>query len=50
MERVLGIDGVFINARDPKALSDWYREHLGVPIESGQTCGTMISSGFRSIS
>ena len=33
MEKVLGIGGVFLRSRDPKALSEWYREHLGLPIE-----------------
>jgi predicted enzyme related to lactoylglutathione lyase len=37
MERVLGIGGVFFKARDPQALAAWYREHLGVPVEAGQT-------------
>ena len=32
MERVTGIGGVFFRARDPKALLDWYSEHLGVPV------------------
>jgi predicted enzyme related to lactoylglutathione lyase len=45
MERVLGIGGVFIEARDPKSLAGWYREHLGVPVDSGQTYGMMISAG-----
>lgn len=45
MERVLGIGGVFIKARDPKALAAWYREHLGIAIESGQTYGMMTSAG-----
>lgn len=27
---VLGIGGLFFRARDPDALSTWYREHLGV--------------------
>ena len=30
--RVHGIGGVFFKARDPKALADWYREHLGFPV------------------
>jgi predicted enzyme related to lactoylglutathione lyase len=30
-EHVTGIGGVFFRARDPEALLDWYREHLGVP-------------------
>ena len=33
MEKVLGIGGVFLRSRDPKALSEWYREYLGLPIE-----------------
>ncbi len=31
--RVLGIGGIFFKARDPKALTTWYREHLGLQIE-----------------
>ncbi len=31
MARVTGIGGVFLRARDPKALSAWYAEHLGFP-------------------
>jgi predicted enzyme related to lactoylglutathione lyase len=27
---VTGIGGVFFRARDPEALSGWYREHLGI--------------------
>src|SRR3954447_13483662 len=30
MERALGIGGVFIRSRDPKALADWYRNALGI--------------------
>lgn len=29
MARVTGIGGVFLRARDPKALTAWYVEHLG---------------------
>lgn len=32
-QRVTGIGGVFFKARDPKALSAWYREHLGIAVE-----------------
>ena len=35
MERVTGIGGVFFKANDPKALTDWYRRHLGVPVDAG---------------
>jgi catechol 2,3-dioxygenase-like lactoylglutathione lyase family enzyme len=34
-ERVTGIGGVFFKARDPKALSAWYREKLGVSLRDG---------------
>lgn len=30
MEKVTGIGGFFFRAKDPKALSAWYLEHLGV--------------------
>ena len=33
MKRVTGIGGVFFKAKDPKALAEWYRTHLGVPVE-----------------
>ncbi len=29
-ERVAGIGGFFFRSQDPKALADWYQEHLGV--------------------
>ena len=35
MEQVTGIGRVFFKARDPKRLSDWYREHLGIPTTDG---------------
>lgn len=31
--RVTGIGGVFFKADDPKALVEWYRQHLGIVIE-----------------
>jgi predicted enzyme related to lactoylglutathione lyase len=31
-EKVTGIGGVFFRARDPKALSQWYQDHLGISI------------------
>lgn len=34
-ERVTGIGGVFFKARDPKALSVWYREKLGLAVRGG---------------
>lgn len=33
MKRVTGIGGIFFKSKDPKALAEWYRVHLGVNIE-----------------
>lgn len=30
MKRVTGLGGIFFKARDPKALYEWYRRHLGI--------------------
>ena len=32
MARVTGIGGVFLKAKDPKALAAWYAQHLGIEI------------------
>ena len=32
MARVTGIGGVFLKARDPKALAGWYAQHLGIQL------------------
>lgn len=34
MARVTGIGGVFLKARDPKALSAWYARHLNVTVSA----------------
>jgi hypothetical protein len=34
-ERVTGIGGIFIKAKDPKGLAAWYSDHLGVPRANG---------------
>src|SRR5437870_4246047 len=34
MRRVTGIGGIFMSARDPKALCDWYKKHLGIDVQS----------------
>ena len=39
MEKVAGIGGLFFRAHDPKALANWYEQHLGValtPTSEGQ--------------
>ena len=34
MKRVTGIGGVFFKAKDPVALRDWYKTHLGVDVQA----------------
>jgi predicted enzyme related to lactoylglutathione lyase len=33
MRRVTGIGGIFMSAQDPKALGEWYRNHLGIDVQ-----------------
>ncbi len=33
MKRVTGIGGIFISAKDPKALCAWYKTHLGIDVQ-----------------
>lgn len=33
MKRVTGIGGIFFKSQDPKALGEWYRDHLGVDVQ-----------------
>jgi catechol 2,3-dioxygenase-like lactoylglutathione lyase family enzyme len=40
MERVTGIGGIFFKSPDPKALTAWYQQHLGV--EPGWECGAQF--------
>jgi predicted enzyme related to lactoylglutathione lyase len=32
MQKVTGIGGVFLKAREPKVLAAWYKEHLGIDL------------------
>ena len=32
MQKVQGIGGIFLKARDPQQLARWYQQHLGVPL------------------
>lgn len=32
--RITGLGGVFVTSKDPKALSAWYRDVLGIAVES----------------
>ncbi|MBP6278961.1 MAG: VOC family protein [Rhodocyclaceae bacterium] len=33
MKRVTGIGGIFFKSKDPKALAEWYKIHLGLNVE-----------------
>ena len=43
MEKVLGIGGVFLRAKDPQNLALWYQQHLGLPLESDAPYGSFIA-------
>jgi len=32
-QRVTGIGGIFFKSKDPKALAEWYRKHLGIDVQ-----------------
>lgn len=34
MKRVTGIGGIFFAAKDPVALREWYRRHLGIDVQA----------------
>lgn len=44
MEKVAGIGGVFIRAKDPEALALWYQQHLGIPLSPGAPYGSLIAN------
>ena len=58
-ETVTGIGGFFYRAHDPKALEQWYRDHLGIPLtpqtltdpvwqqQAGQTLVSAFSEGTK---
>jgi predicted enzyme related to lactoylglutathione lyase len=31
MAKATGVGGVFFKAKDPKALAEWYAQHIGIP-------------------
>src|SRR4051812_14829855 len=33
VKRVTGIGGIFFHAKDPVALRDWYKTHLGIDVQ-----------------
>jgi predicted enzyme related to lactoylglutathione lyase len=46
MQKVQGIGGVFIRAKDRHALSAWYRKHLGIDIDD-EWCGAILPGGEK---
>ena len=46
MAKAVGFGGVFLKAGDPKKLSAWYAEHLGVPSGDG---GSLAFDGPESM-
>jgi catechol 2,3-dioxygenase-like lactoylglutathione lyase family enzyme len=54
MGKAVGVGGVFLKARDPKALAAWYAEHLGIqPLGGGmlifegpESAGTTVFAHF----
>jgi predicted enzyme related to lactoylglutathione lyase len=45
MKRVIGLGGIFFKAKDPKALYEWYLQHLG--IESVPGAGAMWRDAYH---
>ena len=45
MRRVTGIGGIFFKARDPKALTEWYRVHLGMQPEDWADVKASLTPG-----
>ena len=41
MEKVAGIGGLFFRAHDPKALANWYLQHLGIDLTPTSEGGTV---------
>ena len=41
MEKVAGIGGFFFRAHDPKALGNWYQQHLGISLTPTSEGGTV---------
>jgi len=45
MVKSVGVGGVFLRSRDPKALSAWYATHLGIESQGG---GSLVFEGPES--
>ena len=46
MAKAVGIGGIFLKARDPKALAQWYATHFGIPDQGG---GSLAFDGPESM-
>ena len=42
MEKVAGIGGLFFRAHDPKALGNWYQQHLGIALTPTSEGGATV--------
>jgi predicted enzyme related to lactoylglutathione lyase len=49
VERVQGIGGVFLRARDPERLRAWYAEHLGFELEDYGGALLMAAAGDQTV-
>jgi predicted enzyme related to lactoylglutathione lyase len=49
VQRVIGIGGVFIKARDPKALGEWYRKHLGIDVQAWNGAAFQSAGGETTV-
>ena len=38
MKRVTGLGGIFFKGQDNKKLGEWYKTHLGIPVEDWGGC------------
>ena len=47
MARVTGIGGIFLRARDPKSLTAWYAQHLGIQLSDYGGATFLWSSGIQ---
>jgi catechol 2,3-dioxygenase-like lactoylglutathione lyase family enzyme len=47
MARVTGIGGIFLRARDPKSLTAWYAQHLGIQLSDYGGATFLWSRGIQ---
>lgn len=44
MAKILGLGGFFFKSADPEALANWYKTHLGMPVEAWGGCAFRASA------